>query len=80
MIIELTTEQADAFGNEGEELVVVDPRTKQVYRLVREDVYQKVRALTYDDSPWTPAETARLAGEAFGKLDDMDFSEYLDKP
>ena len=31
----------------------------------------------YDDSPWTAAETGLLAGEAFGKLDDTDYSSYL---
>jgi hypothetical protein len=31
----------------------------------------------YDDSPWTPAEMAALAAEAFGKLDDADYSDYL---
>jgi hypothetical protein len=28
--------------------------------------------LLYDDSPWTPAEMAALAGAAFAKLDDTD--------
>jgi hypothetical protein len=31
----------------------------------------------YDDSPWTPAEMAALAAEAFGKLDDTDYGQYL---
>jgi hypothetical protein len=31
----------------------------------------------YDDLPWTPAEMAALAAEAFGKLDDTDYSHYL---
>ena len=31
----------------------------------------------YDDSPWTPAETAALAAEAFRKLDDTDYGHYL---
>ncbi len=29
---------------------------------------------------WTPHEMAILAGEAFGKLDDIDYSEYLKDP
>ncbi len=81
MNIELTTEQAEAIAAEGESVVVIDPKTKQAYRLVSEEVYRKVRGLLYDDSPWTPAETAALAAEAFGKLDDTDYSDYLrDKP
>ena len=81
MNIELTIEQAEAVANQGEELVVIDPKTQQAYRLVPDELYRKVRGLLYDDSPWTPAETAALAAEAFGKLDDTDYSDYLrDKP
>lgn len=81
MNIELTAEQAAAITTKGEAVVVIDPRTKLAYRLVPEDVYRKVRGLLYDDSPWTSAETAALAAEAFGKLDDTDYSDYLrEKP
>ena len=76
MSIELTVEQAEAVAAAGDDVVVIDPKTKQAYRLVREDVYRKLRG-AYDDSPWTPGETAALAGEAFGKLDDTDYGEYL---
>jgi hypothetical protein len=31
----------------------------------------------YDDCEWTPAETGLLAGEAFSKLDDTNYSDYL---
>jgi len=31
----------------------------------------------YDDSPWTSAETGVLTGEAFSKLDDTDYGDYL---
>ena len=77
MTIELTSEQAQAIAPEAEGTVVIDPRTKQAYRLVKEEVFQKLQALLYDDSPWTPAETGLLAGEAFSKLDDTDYSSYL---
>ncbi|HVL15495.1 MAG TPA: hypothetical protein VM529_23195 [Gemmata sp.] len=77
MPIELTTEQTQALAAEGEGIVVIDPRTRQAYRLVKEDVFKRVQALAYDDSPWTPAETGLLAGEAFAKLDDTDYSGYL---
>ncbi len=36
MSIELTPEQAQAIAAEGESVVVIDPQTKQVYRLVSE--------------------------------------------
>jgi hypothetical protein len=79
--IELTADQARAIAAEGEAVVVINPRTKQAYRLVKQDVFEKMRALITDDSEWTPAETGLLAGEAFGKLDDTDYSGYLeDRP
>lgn len=77
MSIELTTEQANAIATEGDEVVVIDPKTNQTYRLVREDVYRKLRGLLDDDSAWSVGETTALAAEAFGKLDDTDYSDYL---
>jgi hypothetical protein len=44
---------------------------------VPEEEYARLTTEAYDDSPWTPAEMAALAAEAFGKLDDTDYSEYL---
>ncbi len=80
MSIELTHEQAEAVAASGEAVVVIDPKTKQTYRLVREDVYRKL-VTAPDASPWTPGETAALAGKAFNKLDDTDYGEYLrDQP
>jgi hypothetical protein len=81
MNIELTEEQIQAVASEGEAIVLIDPRTKQSYRLVREEVFQRIQSLLYDDAPWTQQESAILAGLAFNKLDDTDYSEYLrDKP
>ena len=80
MAIELTDEQAQAIAREGDGVVVIDPQTNQTYRLVREEVFSKVRGLLYDDSPWTSGESALLAGIAFGKLDDTDYSAYLETP
>jgi hypothetical protein len=77
MKIELTAEQAQAIASEGGQVIVIDPRTKQVYRLIREEDFRKVEAILYDSSPWTPSETSILAGQAFSKLDDTDYSEYL---
>jgi hypothetical protein len=77
MPIELTADQARVLAAEGDAAVLIDPDTKQTYRLVREDVFRKLQALPYDASPWTPGETAALAAEAFGKLDDTDYADYL---
>ena len=80
MSIELTAEQVQAIATQGESFVVIDPRTKQAYRLVREEVFRKMQALLYDGSPWTGDEKALLAGAAFSKLDDDDYSHYLNDP
>jgi hypothetical protein len=71
MSIHLTPEQADALAGESEQPVaVIDPHTRRTYRLVPEDEYAALTGRPYDDSPWTPAETAALVAESFGKLDD----------
>ena len=80
MSIQLTDEQAQAVAVPGEAPIVIDPRTKQAYRLVREEVFRKMQALLDDDSPWTGDEKALLAGIAFSKLDDDDYSHYLRDP
>jgi hypothetical protein len=79
MIIELTAEQARALAQEpsGEGIVMIDPRTRKEYRLVTEEVFRKSRSLFLDSSEWTPEEMALLAGQAFARLDDTDYSEYL---
>ena len=78
MSIELTAEQADALAAETSSPVeVIDPRTRRTYRLVPQADYVSLTRPAYDDSPWTPAETAALAAESFGKLDDTDYSHYL---
>ena len=73
MTIELTADQAQALATECEPAIVLNPLTQQTYRLVRND-------LGVNHSIWTPDEMAILAGEAFGKLDDIDYSEYLKDP
>ncbi|MBA4062730.1 MAG: hypothetical protein C0501_03315 [Isosphaera sp.] len=75
MGIELTAEQSAAVAAAAGPVAVTDPRTGRAYRLVAEEEFARGRP--YDDSPWSPAETGRLASEAFGKLDDTDYREYL---
>lgn len=77
MKIELTREQSQILAAEnGAAIVVVDPGTQRTYRLVGEEIFQQLQARAYDPSPWTAAEMAILAGQAFGKLDDDDYSHY----
>ena len=78
MSIELTPEQAAVLAAETDRpATVTDPRTRRTYRLVPEEEYARLTGRPYDDSPWTPAEAAALAAEAFRKLDDTDYSHYL---
>jgi hypothetical protein len=78
MSIELTREQSEALAAEADaSATVIDPLSRRTYRLVPAEVFERLEKLLYDDSPWTSAETAALAGAAFGKLDDTDYSHYL---
>lgn len=78
MSISLTPEQAAALAGETDQpATVIDPRTRRAYRLVPEDEYATLTSRPYDDSAWTPAETAALAAESFGRLDDTDCSGCL---
>lgn len=78
MAIELTPEQSAALAADPvRPATVIDPGTRTAYRLVPADVYTRFEKLTYDDSPWTPAETTALAAAAFARLDDTDYGPYL---
>ena len=47
-----------------------DPRTRQVYVLVPEQTYERVKELIYDSSPWSDEEMDLLAEEAGELLDE----------
>ncbi len=66
-MIELNEEQRQALTEP--ESAAIDPLTGAEYVLVRRDVYQRMKELLYDDSPWTDEEMADLAGEAGELLD-----------
>jgi hypothetical protein len=82
-VIELTEQQLQALTAAGKTpLVVVDPKTKTPYVLLRQDVYERLKDQDYDDSPWTDEEMELLAWEA-GKhagWDGMDdYDRYPEK-
>jgi hypothetical protein len=69
-VIELTEQQAQAIAVSGDRPpVVVDPKTKTAYVLLRQEVYQQLMGEEYDNSPWTDEEMALLAAEAGEMLD-----------
>jgi len=50
--------------------VAIDPRTRQLYVLVPEQTYERLKELVYDDSPWSDEEMDLLAEEAGELLDE----------
>ncbi len=81
-MIELNDELRQAVSSNADNPVeLVDPTTRQTFVLLKTEIYDRLKELFYDDSPWTSAEMSAMAGAAFSKLDDTDYSEYLqDKP
>jgi hypothetical protein len=81
-VIELNEELRQVVNaRPGEPVELVDPITKQTFVLLKTEVYDRLKELRYDDSPWTSVEMSAMAGMAFSKLDDTDYSEYLqDRP
>ena len=76
-MIELTEQQLQALEHpDNTPPRVVNPRTKETYVLVPEDVYERAKA-DYDDSPWTREELQALAWE---RLKHEDWREYDDLP
>lgn len=80
MMIQLTEQQAQALAASGETPpTLVDPITQTAYVIIRKDLYERLTAEDYDDSPWTAEERDALAWEAgrHAGWDEMD--EYDDE-
>ena len=77
-MIELTEQQSQAVAAAGNTPpVLVDPKTKTSYVLVRQDLYERLADHAYDDSRWTDEEMELLAWEAgkqagWEEMDDYD--------
>jgi len=75
---ELTEEQVQAIIAAGKTPpIVVDPKMKTRYVLLRQDVYERLADHEFDDSPWTDEEMELLAWEAgkqagWEEMDDYD--------
>ncbi len=64
-MIELTEEMRNAVeAGHGEPVRVVDPATREAFVLLRAVEYERLKAVDYDDSPWTAEERDALALEA----------------
>jgi hypothetical protein len=67
-MIELTEQQRQELNGPGPARAR-DPRTNETYVLVPAQVYDRIKELLYDDSPWTDEEMDLLAAEAGEMLD-----------
>jgi PHD/YefM family antitoxin component YafN of YafNO toxin-antitoxin module len=77
-MIELTQKQMQALENpQATPPRVVNPRTNEMFVLLRVDEYERLKEEEYDDSPWTREELQALAWERV-KHEDRD--EYDDLP
>jgi hypothetical protein len=81
-MIELTEEQRQELASP--EPVAVDARTGEVYILVRQDIYARLRGFLEEDMPGIP-EVALLLKEAIREDDGNDpllpsYQKYLEQP
>jgi alpha-D-ribose 1-methylphosphonate 5-phosphate C-P lyase len=77
-MIELTEQQVQALEHpEVTPLRIVNPRTKEMFVLLRVDEYDRLKQDEYDDSPWTREELQALAWE---RIQHEDWDEYDDLP
>ncbi len=80
-MIELTEHQIQALeGPQGSPPLLVNPRTKETFVLIRTDEYARLKEEEYDDSPWTSEERHALAWEAGKHAGWEDMDEYDDVP
>ena len=77
-MIELTEQQMQSLENtEVTPPRVVNPRTREMFVLLRVDEFQRLTQEEYDDSPWTREELQALAWE---RVKHEDWAEYDDPP
>jgi hypothetical protein len=76
----LSEEQVLAVDRAGGAVRLTDPATNRQYVLLPAEVYERVRALAYDDSPWTDEEMDLLAAESADALGWEGMDAYQDPP
>jgi hypothetical protein len=77
MSMELTEQQQQALDSQNEDPPrIIDPRTQECYVLVRAEVFDRLKAMLYDDGPPSDEEKSRqlaASGERAGWADpEMD--------
>ncbi|GIW81211.1 MAG: hypothetical protein KatS3mg105_3018 [Gemmatales bacterium] len=80
-MIELTEQQAQALEHpDAIPPRVMNPRTKEMFVLLRIDEYERLTEEEYDDSQWTSEERHALAWEAGKHAGWEEMDEYDDIP
>ncbi len=80
-MIELTGQQLQALENTRENpLRLINPRTNEMFVLLPEDRYERLKDDAYDDTPWTKEELQALAWEAGKSLGWEEMHDYDDGP
>lgn len=59
---------------------IVNPRTKEMFVLLRVDEYERLKEGEYDDSPWTREELEALAWERVKHEDCDEYDHLPEKP
>jgi hypothetical protein len=78
VMIELTEQQIQELEKlEATPPRVVNPRTKEMFVLLRIEEYERLKEEEYDDSPWTREELQALA---WGVGERTGWEEYDDAP
>jgi hypothetical protein len=76
MSIELTEQQQNALDAGPSPMTLIDPRSNQVYVLLRAEVYQQVRSLLDDDFKPEDAFQAQMESAAAAGWDDPALDVY----
>ena len=80
-MIELTEQQMQSLENpEVRPPRVVNPRTKEMFVLLRVDEFQRLTQEVYDDSPWTREGLQALAWERVKHEDRDEYDDLPEKP
>ena len=80
-MIELTEQQIDAVDKPASSPPrVLNPRTNEIFVLLRVEEYERLKEGEYDDSPWTRDELLALAWEAGKQAGWVEMDEYDDLP
>jgi hypothetical protein len=78
-MIQLTQEQRQELRQaNGGEIRISDPEAQEEYVILPAKVYDRLKALLYDDSDWTPEEQLRLLAESGKRAgwDDPEMDVY----